>query len=102
MSEIDIPFNDWSTKRHKYGEKTATTRTKKYGSPGDRFTDAGRTYELTHVVKVPLEIVAESFNRYEGAEGRFEFEQVWKDIHYKRGFEPDWDVWLHLYREVDV
>jgi len=97
---IDIPFNEWSEKRLREGRKTATTRTKRYGDPGDRFRAAGANYELTHVVKVPLGIVAEQFYDVEGARTTAAFVEVWEDIHYRRGFERDWEVWLHLFREV--
>lgn len=100
MSEVDIPFNEWSTNRHIDGVKTATTRTSRYGRPGDTFTDAGRTYRLTHVVEVPLKVVAKHFYDVEGARSPGEFVEVWEDIHYGRGYIPKWDVWLHLYREA--
>jgi hypothetical protein len=97
---VDIPFNDWSEERLQEGRKTATTRTKRYGDPGDRFRAAGHVYELTHVVTVPLGIVAEQFHDLEGARTTAAFVEVWEDIHYRRGFERDWEVWLHLFREV--
>lgn len=100
IQTVDIPFNTWSEAQLEQGEKTATTRTSKQGNPGDRFDAIGNTYELTHVVKLPLKIVANWFYDQEGAENPAEFREVWADIHYQRGFEPDWRVWLHLFREV--
>lgn len=97
---VDIPFNDWSEQRLQAGHKTATTRTKRYGDPGDRFRAAGHVWELTHVVKLPLGIVAEQFYDLEGARTTATFVEVWEDIHPRRGFERDWAVWLHLFREV--
>lgn len=58
-------------------------------------------YELTHVVKLPLAVVAEHFYEVEGADSVQEFIEIWEDIHYRRGFEADWEVWLHLFREID-
>lgn len=102
MSELfRVPMNDWSVERLEQGRKTATTRTERYGEPGDRFEAAEQTYELTHVVEVPLAVVAEYFYSEEGAESPDEFVEVWNDIHYRRGFEAEWPVWLHLFREVD-
>lgn len=100
---IDIPFNEWSTERHEHGYKRATTRRDRYGDPGDRFTDddAGMVFELTHVLRVPLGVVAEQFYEIEGAGSTEEFVDTWEDIHYRRGYEPEWPVWLHLYRMVD-
>lgn len=97
---VDIPMNDWSVERLQAQRKRATTRTEKYGESGDRFQAAGRIYELTHVVKVPLGVVAEHFYDAEGAESPEAFTEVWEDIHYRRGYEPGWQVWLHLFREV--
>lgn len=102
MSQINIPMNEWSTERLEAGEKTATTRTERYGDPGDRFRAAGRLYELTHVVRVTLDVVDENFYAEEGARSPSEFRDVWRDIHYGRGYEPGWKVWLHLFREVDA
>lgn len=98
---VDIPMNDWSTERLQAGEKTATTRTRRYGEPGDRFEAAGNVYELTHVVKVPLEVVTRDFYDVEGADTPEEFVEVWEDIHHRKGFVADWMVWLHLFREVE-
>jgi len=107
MSEISIPMNGWSKEGLRDGRKTATTRTERYGEPGDRFTvefDDGvrQTYVLTHVVKIPLETVAEDFYDEEGAESPTEFKKVWEDIHYKKGYVADWRVYLHLFCPVGV
>lgn len=97
-----VPFNDWSRERLAAGDKTATTRTSRYGRPGDRFEVEGSIYELTHVLKLPLVIVAEHFYEQEGCEESAEFVEIWEDIHPRKGFEPDWEVWLHLFREVET
>lgn len=99
---VDIPMNDWSEKQLRLGNKTATTRTDRYGRSGDRFEAAGNVYELTHVVKVPLRAVANHFYDEEGCEEKEEFETVWEEIHPRKGYEPDWLVYLHLFREIDA
>lgn len=101
MGQIDIPFNDWSRRRHQTHEKRATTRTSRYGEPGDVFNDGSMEFQLTHVVRLPLGVVGEYFYELEGAESQEEFREVWEDIHYRRGYDEDWTVWLHLYHEVD-
>lgn len=101
MSEVDIPWNEWSAERLRSGDKTATTRTSVYGQPGDTFTEAGKTFKLTHVVAVPLEVVSANFYEEEGANTPDEFIEVWEDIHYRKGFVPEWVVHLHLFTEVD-
>ena len=104
--KIKIPFNDWSKKRIFSQEKKATTRYKKYGNVGDIFEvefglwDEVRTYELDLVIKVPLWFVIEDLWRTEGAISSFELEQVWKDIHKKKGVLPFDMVWFHHFKEV--
>jgi hypothetical protein len=97
---IDMPMNEWSRPRLESGRKTATTRTSKKGNPGDYFETDGMVYQLTHVVRVPLSVVAMYFYQEEGVDTPDEFVEIWEDIHYRRGFEQDWEVWLHLFRKV--
>jgi hypothetical protein len=97
---VEIPFNDWSWERLQAGRKHATARTDVYGSRGDVFLEAGTLYELTHVVQLPLAVIAEHFYHQEGCDSPTDFIEVWEDIHPGRGFEPEWKVWLHLFREV--
>lgn len=103
MAQIDIPFNDWSSERHQTHDKRATTRTSKYGEAGDTFVDedAGMRFQITHIFKLPLEIVRDYFWQIEGANSNTEFQEVWEDIHHKKGFEPEWEVYTHLYIEVE-
>lgn len=98
---IGIPMNEWSQGRLREGEKSATTRTERYGERGDRFEAVGRVYELTDVIPAPLRLVAVHFHEEEGCESKEEFIEVWEDIHYRKGYKPDWMVYLHLFRGVD-
>lgn len=107
MSEVDIPFNEWSKGRLTAGKKTATTRTDRYGETGDwfRVPDAHgriRMYELTDVREVPLHVVRDEYYNREGCESAKMFERIWKKIHPQRGWEDNWDVYLHLFEEVDA
>lgn len=99
---LDVPMNDWSVGKLRNGEKSATTRTERYGNPGDRFEAADTVYELTHVVEVPLHVVAGYFYEPEGCKTKGEFIEVWEEIHPRKGYEPDWMVYLHLFRGVDA
>lgn len=98
MTDVDIPFNEWSEERLREGRKAATCRTSRYGDPGDSFSAAGRQWTLTHVLRVPLHVVKDHFYELEGCESPEEFVDVWEDIHYRRGYDPEWRVWLHLFR----
>lgn len=100
--KIIIPFNDWSKKRLALGVKTATSRNKKYGEPGDYFEvnlgDQGTVrYELVFVKKKRLVDIAKHNWKSEGCTDELEFIKVWCDIHPKKGFEPRQEVWYHSF-----
>jgi len=103
MSEIKIPFNDWSKERLESCSKIATTRTKRYGEIGDTFlVDFDVTmeeYELLAVFPLTLGDVAYYLYHIEGAKSPDEFKQVWCDIHKRMGFETDRIVYVHLFHE---
>jgi len=99
---IDIPFNPWSTERLDAGEKTATTRTRPYGEAGDCFVVDDSIYRLTRVERTQLRDVANNWYAEEGCATPEEFQSVWADIHPIRGYDPGWDVFLHVFEEVST
>lgn len=101
MSNINIPFNAWSLRALADGKKSATTRSKPYGKPGDTFAVGDTTYALLHVEKVSLGFVADFMYREEGCASTSDFRAVWKAIHPKRGFYPNEVVWLHTFYKVE-
>ncbi len=106
MTEVDIPFNDWSKDKLESRKKTATTRTEAYGSSGDVFkvelkNGQTRYYMIWGIFHVPLQTVKNCFYRIEGCESEGEFLSVWEDIHPRKGYEPDWLVHLHIFSEID-
>lgn len=109
MSKIEIPFNDWSKDKLRGDKKTATTRSKPYGSPGDTFEvdltimefDGDiRTYELTLVTKKTLMVVANNHYDEEGAESPQEFIEVWNQLHPRRKYRPMDIKWFHKFKEI--
>ncbi len=100
--EIEIPFNDWSLDRLKAGKKTATSRTKKYGNPGDLFRVGDGEYVLTAITEKPLKEIAEHYFKAEGAESSDEFIEVWRSIHRKKGFVPDQIVFYHEFANIST
>ena len=102
--EIVIPFNDWSRDRLCSGDKSATTRNKRYGEIGDYFeVDVGseiNTYEVLAVFPMILDDVARYLYHFEGAKNPKEFKQIWCDIHKRAGWEPDRIVFVHLFFKV--
>ncbi len=82
------------------GDKTMTARTKKYGNPGDMFTAFGAMFKLISVTEVCLSFVAHVCAKFEGLGSAEEFINVWKEIHPKKGYDPDQLVYLHEFKRV--
>ena len=57
MSEIKIPFKDRFFVPMQIGQKTMTTRSKRYGKIGDTFTAGNTKFEIIKVKKIRLYIV---------------------------------------------
>lgn len=101
MSEsLVIPFMPEFKDRMLAGQKTATTRNKRYGHGGDLFSAFGHTFRLTKVDKVYLQDVASTFYKQEGFETQQEFVDVWVKLHPRKGWQFDQEVWLHQFKLV--
>ena len=101
MSVIEIPFNDWSTERLLSGNKTATSRNKKYGRKGDVFHVQDVSFEIDSIEYLKLVTVAFTHYKEEGATGSQEFINVWTELHPKVGFVPSHKVYFHKFRMID-
>lgn len=79
--EVKLPFQPEFKEPMLSGKKTATTRTTRFGQPGDRFQAFGRTFILTEVYRTVLYNIV--FNHYE--EEGFTYPQAfiecWNKIH---------------------
>ena len=106
MTEIKIPFNEWSKERLKIKTKLATTRNKRYGKIGDTFIvhmeQVDYKFELLAVFQLSLYDVASKLYYIEGAETPLAFRKVWEDIHQRAGWQPDKMVYVHLFRLIEV
>ncbi len=102
MKEIEMPFLDEFRDVLRQGVKTTTTRTKKMGEPGDRFEAFGCAFQLVAVVRLPLWIVASHFWEPEGLRSFFEFKDIWNKIHPIKGYVRSWEVWLHIFVNLDL
>ena len=100
MALIQIPFREQFYKQILSGEKTATTRTKKFGEIEDYFLIAGHRFDLKFVSHVPLKYVAAIMYKEEGFKAPEDFMAIWKEIHPRKGFVPDQKVWLHIFKEA--
>jgi hypothetical protein len=93
--EIKIPFTPWSEERILKGLKKSTSRYDKYAKVGDIFSIDGKKFYVNLVVKLPLWFIRNELYKTEGCETEKEFEDIWIDIHPKRGFIMEDNVWYH-------
>jgi len=80
------------------GKKSATSRPKRYGYPGDYFEAFGRTFILLNVYRSRLDLVAYYHYLEEGCNSDFEFRKVWERLHPRKGFAPDQKVYFHKFK----
>jgi len=98
---INIPFMAMWKEKMIDGVKTCTSRTKRYGSVGDKFEAFGHTFELTKVERVHLENVCAVLYAREGCRNPQEFYDVWVRLHPRKGFVPGQVVWMHHFMRVE-
>ena len=101
MTLVDIPFHEMNRVPMLDGSKHQTARTKRYARVGDRFKAFGAIFEVLTVELYSLWVVradwkAEGFKSPEG------FEEGWKRLHPRKGFDPEQVVWVHKFKKVEV
>lgn len=97
--EIDyFPFSPEFKKVMLKGIKTKTSRTKKYGFAGDTFIAFDRQFTLVDVKKEKLKHIAENYFKEEGFESPEGFIEKWKQLHPKKGWDPEQLVFVHDFR----
>lgn len=97
MTEVKIPFLPEFQERMLKGDKTATTRSKKYGEAGDTFKKFGATFRIIIVLKLPLSAIAYAFYKNEGFKTRQGFIDIWKRLHPRRGYNPEDKKYIHFF-----
>jgi len=95
---IQIPFRPHFKEAIIGGRKTATSRTTKYGNPGDQFEAFGHVFVIDRHERVKLSVVAREHFRAEGFEHPDEFKIEWADIHPSKGYDPNQRIWLHWFQ----
>ena len=98
MSEIKIPFKQWSKERLKIN-KRATSRTKIYGKIDDDFYVDGVKFAIVGVIKLPVDYIIRYLYGIEGAESSSELEEVLKCI-FKNKKIPYY-LYTHFFERVD-
>ncbi len=97
MTLIELRFRPEFRYRLLSGEKTATSRRRRAGQPGDYFEAFGETFKLLSVEERRLEDVATLHYRAEGCESPKAFIDIWNQIHPWRGYEPELIVFYHSF-----
>ena len=101
MEKVEIPFlPEWETLMLT-GKKSATSRTKRYGSPGDYFEAFGRVFILTNVYRIRLASVAYYHYLEEGCNSDFHFRKIWERLHPRKGYCPEQKVYIHIFQPQD-
>jgi hypothetical protein len=80
-------------------KKTATTRTRRYGYPGDCFEAFGRVFILTQVYPSFLDVIVSQHYLAEGFDSPREFIEFWDRIHPNVTYEqkPGRKVYFHRF-----
>ena len=97
---VSIPFRVEMIRALFEGRKTATSRTKRYGIPGDTFVVSGQLFRIARVKCEKLSIVAREYYREEGFSSPSELIAAWKRIHPRKGWDPQQFVFLHEFEKV--
>ncbi len=100
--EVKIPFQEDFRERMLEGLKTCTSRTKKYGNPGDFFQIFGTTFQIIDVKQHYLGFVAKFLYVDEGFQRSSDFEQIWQKLHPIKGWQPAQIVFTHYFKRVEA
>lgn len=81
--------------------KIWTSRTRRYGKPGDHFFAFGHEFLIEKIERRTLGDVADHY-REEGCESWDDFVDVWNDIHRQKGFSLWQRVFVHIFRRISI
>ena len=98
--KVILPFQSRFRDPLLSGQKICTSRFRKHGLPGQRFTAFGHVFKIMKLERWTLGDVAAKLFRQEGLSSPSEFWEIWKTIHPGRN-QPDLFVWVHFFEEVD-
>jgi hypothetical protein len=95
---INLPFRPENRKACRDGKKVATSRTTRFGEPGDFFLVGDAYFELVAVIWIELGMVASDYYSQEGFETPEAFINEWCSIHPRLRFKPKYHVWFHVFK----
>ena len=96
---VFIPMRPNNVKSILAGKKTATSRTKIFGWPGDYFMIKDSYYQITRLNKKTLGEIAMNHFKDEGFNSTEEFIAEWEQIHPYKGFDASWEVYYHEFEK---
>jgi hypothetical protein len=97
--KISLPTSPEFKESMLSGRKRGTTRTRRYGNPGDRFRQFGRTYILTSVQRTYLDLVVRDHYVEEGFSSPGAFIEFWDMLHPRVPYakRPTRTVYYHCF-----
>lgn len=97
--KVFIPFQPKFEKSMLSGNKTATTRTTRFGYPGDWFEAFGRVFTLTEVYPTFLDVAISRHYLEEGFNSPQEFIDLWDRLHHGVPYlkRPGRSVYFHRF-----
>jgi len=90
-----LPFRPEFEEAVRSGQKTVTSRTRRYGSVGDVLDTPFGPVRLVSVVRMLLASVVARLWREEDFGNSGEFVDAWVRLHPRRGYIPEQWVWVH-------
>jgi hypothetical protein len=90
-----LPFRPEFEDAIRSGRKTVTTRTRRYGKPGDILDTPFGPVRLGRVERTLLAGVVPALYHEEGFDSPQEFIEMWTRLHPRKGFVPEQWVWVH-------
>jgi hypothetical protein len=104
---IEIPFREDMRLAVSQKRKFCTTRSKKYGEPGDFFElmsedGSHHDYLLIAVRRHTLNYVVHNLWCIEGCANLDEFLNLWDDIHKRKEYDPEQKLWTHYFIPMEV
>lgn len=101
MVKVQIPFKSRFEEPMLKGVKTWTSRTRRYGKPGDTFEAFNNEFEILKIERRPLEDVADHWAE-EGCINKLDFIELWIRLHARKGFLATQRVYVHIFRRISI
>jgi hypothetical protein len=100
--KVTIRFRPYFRDPMLKGVKLMTCRTKRMGNAGDTFEAFGKTFVLTHVMRMRLGYVIADCFEQEGCSSVQQLMYIWNEIHPGKGVYPEQIVWAHCFKVVET